>query len=135
MRRALGVVKVVVAVILEDRLRHDRVAFAERRRCVEDLPGSIRHNVGFAVLRSSGQPVMSGLLRQRCVGNRRSVDGSYAYPFRVFLQDFVCLEYLANWSAPRVFINAAIRSTCLVNIFRVWNLEKRHPLHIRLWHG
>lgn len=49
-RRALLVIKVVVAVVLEDGLRHDRVSLAERGRSVENFASSIGHNVGFSVL-------------------------------------------------------------------------------------
>jgi hypothetical protein len=46
----LAIVKVVIAVILEDGLRHDGVAFAERRGSVEDFACSVGHDVGLAVL-------------------------------------------------------------------------------------
>jgi len=49
-RRALLVVKVVIAVVLEDGLRHDRVALAERGRSVEDFASGIGYNVRFAIL-------------------------------------------------------------------------------------
>lgn len=49
-RSALLVVKVVIAVVLEDGLRHDRVAFAKRGRCVEDFASGVGHDVGFSFL-------------------------------------------------------------------------------------
>lgn len=49
-RRALLVVKVVIAVILEDGLRHDRVALAERGRSVEDFASCVGHNIRLSVL-------------------------------------------------------------------------------------
>ena len=49
-RRALFVVEVVIAVVLEDGLRHYRIALAERGRSVEDFASSVGHNVGFSVL-------------------------------------------------------------------------------------
>ena len=39
--RTLLIVEIVVAVILEDRLRHDRIALAERRRSVQDFASGI----------------------------------------------------------------------------------------------
>lgn len=49
-RRALLVVEVVIAVVLEDGLRHDCVALAERGGSVEDFASGVGHNVGFSVL-------------------------------------------------------------------------------------
>jgi len=49
-RRALLVVKVVIAVVLEDGLRHNGVALAERGRNVEDFARGVGYNVGFAIL-------------------------------------------------------------------------------------
>lgn len=43
--RALLVVKVVIAAILEDGLRHDCVALTEWGRSVEDFASGVRHNV------------------------------------------------------------------------------------------
>ena len=40
-RRAFFVIKVVIAVVLEDGLRHDGVTFAKRRRSVEDFASSV----------------------------------------------------------------------------------------------
>lgn len=45
MSRALLVVKVVIAVVFKDGLRHNCVTLAERRRSVEDFASGIGHNV------------------------------------------------------------------------------------------
>jgi hypothetical protein len=50
-RRTLFVVKVVVAVIFEDGLRHYRVALAERRGGVEDFAGGVGDYIGRVILR------------------------------------------------------------------------------------
>jgi hypothetical protein len=53
MRRTILVVEVVVAVIFEDGLRHDRIAFAEWRRSDEDFASSVGNNVRLSVLNAS----------------------------------------------------------------------------------
>ena len=50
MRRALLVVEVVIAVVLEDGLRHDRVTLAQRGRSIEDFAGGVGYDVGFPIL-------------------------------------------------------------------------------------
>lgn len=49
-RRAVTVVKIMIAVILEDRLRHNGVAFAQRRGSVEDLSCGVGDDVWLAIL-------------------------------------------------------------------------------------
>ena len=50
MRRALLVVEVVIAVVLEDGLRHNRVTLTERGRSIQDFASGVRYNVGFSIL-------------------------------------------------------------------------------------
>lgn len=47
---AITVVEIMVAVILEDRLRHNGVAFAQWRRSVEDLSCGVGDYVWLAIL-------------------------------------------------------------------------------------
>lgn len=47
---AIAVVEIVIAMIFEDGLRHYRVAFAERRGSVKDLPSGVGDDVRFAIL-------------------------------------------------------------------------------------
>jgi hypothetical protein len=50
MSRADLIIKGVVLVVLEDRLRSQCEAFTTRRRGIEDLSGGIRNDVRLAVL-------------------------------------------------------------------------------------
>jgi len=99
--RALLVVEVVIAAVLEDRLRHDGVALTERRGSVQDFASSVRYDVRLSVLCVSMRLVSQ--CHERC--DCRVTGRANAYPLCIFLQNFVSLQHLMYQSAPTVVAN------------------------------
>lgn len=92
-RRALLVVKVVIAVVLEDGLRHDRVAFAKRRRCVEHFASGVGHNVGLSILHTGLRSASQYHLRRWCQESKGGCMGDHTLFASFFKTSYACSTF------------------------------------------
>lgn len=106
MRRAVLVVKVVIAVVLEYGLRHNRVTLAERRRSVEDFSSGVGHNVGFSILHTGLRSASQYYPRRWCHESKRGCMGDHTLFASFFKPSYACSTFTR--SQLRLLISTSI---------------------------